>query len=225
MKTSLQGGLKLETEIDLRPYFIATVDKWYWIVGAAVAFALVAFGASSLRSPTYRSTALISIIQPQDEIQFDPRFENIEESQPLKAFPELAVSDAVLAELLDVTNTLDPQLTSVTDLRSIVDAETGSDPRIVRLVVKYENDEIAFSLVQEWASIFIDAANTAFGRQGAELLTFYEAQFENADTSLRMTEQEPSLFRKAICVIDWFSAYRLCKRHQNLHCRNNKPLP
>lgn len=187
----------METEIDLRPYFRATSDNWYWIVGVAVTFALIAFGISSLPSPMYRSTALISVIQPQDEIQFDPRFENVEESQPLKAFPELAVSDAILAKLIVFANAQDSQLQSMDQLRQIVKAEAGSDPRIIRLIVEHENNETAYSLAREWTSLFVDAANMAFGRQGTELLAYYEVQLEHAETSLNLTEQELIIFQES----------------------------
>ena len=83
----------MEEEIDLRPYIEALISKWYWIVGAAVVAGIVAFIVSSMLPPSYEATALVAVTQPTEIVEFDARIRSVDETQPLKAYPEIAMSD------------------------------------------------------------------------------------------------------------------------------------
>ncbi|MFN2245922.1 MAG: Wzz/FepE/Etk N-terminal domain-containing protein, partial [Candidatus Promineifilaceae bacterium] len=62
-----------DQEIDLRPYIEAVLNKWYWVVGAGVVFALIGVGIGLLRTQTFEATALVAITEPSQRVQFDPR--------------------------------------------------------------------------------------------------------------------------------------------------------
>ncbi|MFN2193253.1 MAG: Wzz/FepE/Etk N-terminal domain-containing protein, partial [Candidatus Promineifilaceae bacterium] len=53
-----------DQEIDLRPYIEAVLNKWYWVVGAGVVFALIGVGIGLLRTQTFEATALVAITEP-----------------------------------------------------------------------------------------------------------------------------------------------------------------
>jgi len=179
----------LEEEIDLRPYFEALITNWKWIIGAAIGAAVVALGISFLIPPTYEATALVAVTEPDQLVQFDPRFEALDETQPLKAYPELATSDQLLLSLLDVTDITLENIKNVEQLRSIVEAESGSDPSLVRLTVRYGNAREVANLTNKWADIFVRRINEIFGDQGGAQVTFFEEQLAEAKLELETAEQ------------------------------------
>ena len=72
----------MEEEIDLREYVEVLIRYWKWIVRAALAAAVVALVVSLLLPPTYEATALVAVTKPRYAMQFDPRFEILNDVQP-----------------------------------------------------------------------------------------------------------------------------------------------
>lgn len=177
----------MEEEIDLRPHIEALLTNWLWIAGTGFVLAVVVYVISLLISPTYQATALVAIAEPRQRVQFDARIETVAESQPLKAYPELALSDGVLTNLLaqdavDATMTLE-------ELQDILEAEAGSDPSLLRLVVSHQNPETAASIVNQWAELFVNWANQVYGFQGDAELLFFQEQLQQAEVDLTTSEQ------------------------------------
>lgn len=179
----------MEDEIDLRPYLEALLKNWKWILGAAILAAVVAFIASSLLPPTYEATALVAVTKPGQLVQFDPRFEAVAETQPLKAYPELAASDQVLQELLKEVSTIAPEINSLEDLRRATEASAGDDPSILRLTVTYGEPQITADIANLWADLFVVRANEVFGNQGGEQLDYFASQQGSAAQELARAEQ------------------------------------
>ena len=179
----------MEEEIDLRPYIEALISKWYWIVGAAVVAGVVAFIVSSFLPPSYEATALVAVTQPTEIVEFDTRIRALEDSQPLKAYPEIAMSDDLMLALLPEVSAFDPEIQSVEDLRELVEAATGADSNLVRLTVTHGDPEFAAGLVNQWAELFVTKSNQIYGTQGGDQLRFYEQQTEAAAVELNVAEQ------------------------------------
>jgi uncharacterized protein involved in exopolysaccharide biosynthesis len=176
-----------DQEIDLRPYIEAIIDKWYWILGLGFLAAIVAYGASSVKSPKYAATALVAITEPRQRVQFDPRIQTITENQPLQAYPELALSDELLSEMLD--HLPEHYELSLTDLGNKLEAEPGVDPTILRLTVSDESPATAAEMANIWAELFVNWANQIYGDQGDDQLIFFEEQLDEAGEKLAETEE------------------------------------
>lgn len=176
-----------EQEIDLRPYVEALVDKWYWIVGLGVLAAVVAYGASMLLTPTYEATALVAITEPRQRVQFDPRIQTVADNQPLQAYPDLALSDALLSKMLAQLPE-DYELT-LTALRKKLMAEPGRDPTLLMLTASDESPAKAAELANSWAGLFVDWANQIYGDQGDQQLLFFEEQLDEAGKKLKEADQ------------------------------------
>jgi len=176
-----------DQEIDLRPYVTAVMDKWVWILGMGIIAAVLGFVVSSLMAPTYEATALVAITEPRQRVQFDSRIQTVNDTQPLKAYPELALSDALLVDLLDQL----PEAGDITlvQLRSKLEAEPGSDPSLLKLTANDDSPELAARLANSWAGLFVVWANEIYGDQGDEQLLFFEAQLAEAGEELRISEQ------------------------------------
>ena len=176
-----------EQEIDLRPYIEALLKKWYWVVGAGIVGAIIGIAISFLMVPTYEATALVAIIEPRQRVQFDPRIQTVTDNQPLNAYPELALSDELLKNLLDqLPKEYDLTLTR---LRRKLEARPGDDPTVLRLTVSDDDPIQAAEMANIWAEFFVKWTNQIYGDQGNEQLVFFEQQFEEAENKLNEAEQ------------------------------------
>jgi polysaccharide biosynthesis transport protein len=179
----------LEEEIDLRPYLAALVKNWYWILGTGAVAALVALLISSLLPPTYEATALVAITRPRYVLQFDSRFQNVSNIQPVyRAYPELATSDGILQELRQANDNL-TRVETLTELRQTLSASAGADPSLIRLSVKGRDPQNVATLANSWADIYVQRANELFGNQNGEQVTFFTTQLALAATELERAQQ------------------------------------
>ena len=177
-----------DQEIDFRPYIEAIAGKWYWILGLGFLAGILAFGATSLLvAPTYEATALVSITEPRQRVQFDPRIVTVEENQPLRAYPEIAVSDELLEELIE--NLPEGSAISVQRLRSMLKASPGGDPSLLKLSVTNSDPALASNIANGWAEMFVSWANRVYGDSGEEQLFFFEQRLEDAETDLQAAEK------------------------------------
>ncbi len=176
-----------EQEIDLRPYLAAVADKKFWILGFGILGFVLGLALSSLLAPTYEATALIAVTLPRERVEFDDRIQTISDLQPLEAYPELALSDQMLVDLLAQIPA--DEMMTLTQLRRQVSASPGSDPSIVKLTVENTNPELAAEMANTWAALFVNWANQVYGYQGDEQLTFFEARLADAKGELESTEQ------------------------------------
>lgn len=181
----------MEEEIDLRPYIEAVIKHWYWIVGAAILAGIAAFIISSFIPPTYEAIALVAVIPSTDVVQFDERFREGADSQPLRAFPQLALSDQVLQTLLLKAENGQ----SVEDVRQQLDAEVGDDATILQLTAVSENPAEAADLVNSWAAVFVNWANNVYGEQGGDQARFFEERLVVANVELAAAEDALTEFQ------------------------------
>lgn len=177
----------MEEEIDLRPYINVLTKYWYVIIGVGVLTAVITFLILSLQPPRYEATSLVVAVNPQEVVEFDSRFRQIVSNQPLRGYPELALSDEVLQAVLTqqtVTN-----VTSTEDLRQMFTAETGDDLSIIRLQAVASQPEEAALLANTWASIFTARVNDIFSNRSGEQLSYFETQLQEAQSQLASAEE------------------------------------
>jgi len=180
----------LEEEIDLRAYAQVLLRRWKWIAALAVVAAVVALVASFLSPPTYGATALVVITQPRYVMRFDVKFETVNDiQQPYKAYPTLAMSDDLLAQVLAA---MDPPLPegeqNLTGFRSKLDAVSGSDPSVVELRVRHREAVSAAHIANTWAGVFVKRANELYAASDQDV-NFFAKQLADAEVALAQAEQ------------------------------------
>jgi polysaccharide biosynthesis transport protein len=182
----------LEEEIDLRPYVEAVVKRWPWVLGTAIALALVAFVVSSLLPPTYETIALVAITEPNQLVRFETGFQAVDDvvSRPLRAYPELAVSDELLQAVLTEVQASVPEEITLSQLQELTHAESGADPSLIRLAVRYHNPEVAALIANRWATLFVARANNVYGSAGGSQLTTFDTQLAQLTEELETVEQK-----------------------------------
>lgn len=180
----------MEDEIDLRQYVGVLICRWKWIVGLALVAAVTALVVSFLLPPTYEATALVAVTEPRYIMRFDLRFETVNDVQlAYKAYPELATSDDLLQGLLTRLNPLPQDVETAQDLGEMADAEPGTDPSMVRLIVRSEEPEEAARIANTWAELFVAQANAIYGAHSEEQVRFFESQLERAQLDLEAAER------------------------------------
>ncbi len=180
----------MEEEIDLRVYVEVLISNWKWIAGLALAAAVAAFAVSSLIPPTYEATALAAVTKPRYVMRFDPRFETVDSVQPVyNAYPELASSDDLVQDLLTSLGSLPEGVETARDLQEIIEARSGADPSMVRLVVSSQEPEEAARIANVWAGLFVTQANEIYGAHNEDQVGFFEGQLKRAQEELDAAEQ------------------------------------
>ncbi|HIE55436.1 MAG TPA: hypothetical protein EYP90_09695, partial [Chromatiaceae bacterium] len=177
----------MEEEINLQLYIEAIVQNWYWIIGAGILAAVLTYVALSLLPSTYKATAIIVILKPENIIEFDKRIRETENTQPLKALPQLATNNNILKDLL--AQSLSDEITSMNDLENVLEAKSGNDESIIQLSTTLQNPTDAAAITNTWADLFVSWANNVYGNNSEEQLRFFEDQLSVAQETLTESEQ------------------------------------
>jgi polysaccharide biosynthesis transport protein len=182
----------MDQDIDLREYIAVLFKYKFWIAGLAIGAAIVAFVVSLLLPPTYQATALVAVIKPKYEMQFDPRFQLVGTNllPPYKAYPLLAMGDELLAALIaDMGAGLAPELRTVEALRARLEAKNGADPSIVQLSARDGDPQRAAAIANRWAERLVAAANDLYA-PSEDQQAFYEQQQAEAEVHLAQAERD-----------------------------------
>ena len=180
----------MEDEIDLSKYFSVVLRHWKLVVGLAIISAVAALVVSFLMTPTYEATALVAITRPQFQLQFDSRIPTLpEQQQPYKAFPELAVSDALLTQVMTtLSSRLKPEDHNLATFQNRFDATAGADPSLIRLSVTGTDPQRIQAIANTWAGLYVTYTNELYQQQSSNA-TFFEAQAAEARSKLETAEQ------------------------------------
>lgn len=177
-------------EIDLRPFVKQLLRGWYILGGFGLVLALLAFVFSSLQTFNYQATALVVVTRPRYNLQFDPRFQTITSNPPpFGAYPELAMSDQLLQEVMNQAAIPAGSYETVEALADAVNARLGVDSSLIELTVKAPNAEIAAITANSWAELFVRHANALFSSQSDEAVATFELQLTQAQVNLAIAEQ------------------------------------
>lgn len=177
-------------EIDLRPFVKQLLRGWPILGSFGLALALLAFIFSSSQEVTYEATALVVVTRARYNLQFDPRFQTITSNPPpFGAYPELAMSDQLLQEVWNQAEVPAGTFETLEDLAAAVNARLGVDSSLIQLTVKAPDAEIAATIANSWAELFVRRANALFSSQSDEAVATFELQLAQAQTNLEAAEQ------------------------------------
>lgn len=196
----------MDEAIDLRPYVGALLNYWWVIVGGALLAGALALGFYFLSTPTYQATALVAVTEPAQRLQFDPRIEDtLETDQLLRSYPELAMSDELLAGLLpQLMEESDGRIDSLGALKARLEATAGTDARLLRLTARSIDPDLAAMMVNRWATTFVDTTNAVFFGSTVGGDTFYVDQLASTAEQLALAEQALVDFqaRNPLVIVD-----------------------
>lgn len=177
-----------ESKTNIRVYLEALLRKWYWILGAAVLGALLAFGFTRFRTPTYESTAIVLLSQSSIDLTLADRISTGWYQKPSLGFPLIAMSDSLLEDV--VKQLASDDIDSVPTLRSKLNAELHRDNTLLLLSASDENAAESAKIVNTWAEMFVRWVNADYSDQGDKNLQFYETTLEESRQVLEKAEQD-----------------------------------
>ena len=177
----------MEEEIDLRAYVVVLIRSWRWILGLALVTAVAAFAVSLLLPPTYEAPAVVIITEPRYQMQFDPRFETVDQWTPAyKAFPTLATSDEVLQRVLAAyapSPEAGIEAWKLRTLSGMVEATSEGDPSLVVLRVRSRSADDAAVIANLWADELARHGNEIYS-ESEDDVAFFEEQVAQAEQAL-----------------------------------------
>jgi polysaccharide biosynthesis transport protein len=179
----------MDDTFDFRPYADALLRRWRLIIGGTFLAGILAAALSFLIPPTYEASALVLLVVPRQVVQFDPRFENVDEPRPLPAYPQLASSDHIL-QMLQAQ--IAPELTerkTLRDLRDTTSVSALNDPTLLRLTVRHRDPAMAAFIANQWAALFVGQVNELLGDEGSQQVQFFRGQRDEARRHLAVAEQ------------------------------------
>jgi capsular polysaccharide biosynthesis protein len=176
----------MDETIDLRPY-VAALLRYVWLMGLAVLLAVIISIALFMMGDDYVATALVTVPEPAQQVQFDPRITtNLQSTQLLTAYPRLALSDDLLTRLLPLATELsDGTITSISELDDVLQVSSSTDVRLVSLTAKLPEPQAAADLANAWAEEFMATIDNVYGRNGAD---FFMDQVSQANAELQAAE-------------------------------------
>jgi uncharacterized protein involved in exopolysaccharide biosynthesis len=184
----------LEEEIDLRPYIREILAKLKWIAPIALVIMILSFVLLSRQPDRFTATAILLLVDEQNQIRFDPRITELEDEEPVRALPEIATSDRVMFEML---NQMDlPTVRSVNQLQGMLNAELGSDPRLLRLSVTDTEPAAASQIANVWAEVVMNQVNGIYGNQNNNDILFYEQQLAQSEAAYETAAENLVAFQE-----------------------------
>lgn len=214
----------MEEVIDLRPYLQIIIRNTKWIVSTAFIFAIVTFFVIRSSPEIYEASALIIILGESDIFQFDPRIQTIPGNEPNNALPELAISSNLLLELLESDTLSGSGIETLDDLQKILQAETGSDRSLIRLIVKNADRSLAARIANRWAELFVNQANSIYGTQSDEKVLFFQEQLSQSKTELETAESNLIEFQQINRTDIISNTLAFYNEEQSLHLNNQQSL-
>jgi uncharacterized protein involved in exopolysaccharide biosynthesis len=156
---------------------------------------LLGFIFSLIQTPNYEATAIIAITELRQDVVFDNRITSREDAQPLRGLPELAISDTILLNLLEVLDIPFAQDMTVTHLRAYLRAKPGDDLHLLRLTATTSNPKDSAILANTWAENFVEWINLTYGQGGEDKVVFFETQLSQSKQNLETVEQSLILYQ------------------------------
>src|SRR5205085_9561165 len=170
----------------------ALLRHWRMIVVLTVLAALAGFIAGSSAKPAYRATALVSLADLPYTIRLDQV--NQKSAIAVRTYPDLAISDEVLAKLLETARAALPaKVTTVSQLRARLKAETASDPALLRLSAVDEEPANAMTVANTWAALLAERAAALYGPDTGQIAQ-YQQQLTLAKQALDQAERAVAAF-------------------------------
>lgn len=158
-------------DIDLRPYVIAIVRRWPWIIGAALLAGLLAVGVTSMLPKTYTATASVLMFIRQTGSQVGSAepilsIETIDVNSRRQGLLGLAENSAIEARIPpDVLARVTPPdyKPGMIVERDYINITANGD--LLTVTARAETPQQAQELANVWASTYVDYTKTLYTDQ------------------------------------------------------------
>ncbi|MDD5367646.1 MAG: GNVR domain-containing protein [Anaerolineaceae bacterium] len=179
-----------EIEIDLKKWIRILIRNWPWILVITIVPGLIAFLLSTLGSKSYEATSLVAITKPQYVLNFDPRFQTVQNlTQNYGAYQELATNDELLVSMFSIWKDRPTSIQTLDDLRKILKVTSKSDPSLIALSATLPDPKQAAALTNLWTTLYISKAKGIYGGQNTNQVEYFQSELKNSTNVLENAEQ------------------------------------
>lgn len=169
-------------EIDLKKIIRTLFDKKFWIIGVTLAIGLAVFLFFFLKPDEFESKAMIALIQPRYEAQFDSDITTTDPAMPGEALiTNAALSNEIVQQLF--TEWSEPQKDEMSldsFKENALKVSLESKGAVVTLSVKANTPEEAARLANLWADLTTKLLNSTYYGIDEAQVVYFQDQLEQA---------------------------------------------
>ncbi len=181
-----------EDEIDLRPYLVAILKKWWQIGLVALALAAAVFAFTFSQPPKYESTATMIVTYREARLELAQEFTTEMISKDYRgrmdAYLVIANSDAIAQDSFNALREQLPEsVKNASELKKKININFSGDA--IKISARDKSPEIAALIANTWAQKTVATINTVYNTNLpiVEIQTQLEnarANYQNAQSAL-----------------------------------------
>jgi capsular polysaccharide biosynthesis protein len=170
-----------DDEIDLRPYLLALLRRWWVIVLLGAIAGAAALGFSLVQKRTYTSVATILVTRTSATLSLAEQFPTIRETPDttsrMSAFLSIAQNDSIVTKVFNqVKGQLSPQEQQIDVFKGEVTVSNQGDA--ILITATSYSPEVAADIANRWARETVASINSAYS--STEPLTDLQAERDAA---------------------------------------------
>lgn len=169
-------------EIDIKQLIKKLVSKWIWIFAAALLIGVSTFLFFFLKKDIYESKAIIALVQPKFQAEFDSKITTSDLVMPSEGFlTDAVLSNDIVQELFSAwTNPEKNEIPLENFVKNNLSVTLNSKGAVIVLAVKAETAQEATDLANLWAELAVRQINTTYFGIDADQVVYFEEQIESA---------------------------------------------
>lgn len=169
-------------EIDIKQMIKKLVSKWFWIFAAALLIGVSTFLFFFLKKDAYESKAMIALVQPRFQAEFDSNITTSNLAMPSEGFlTDAVLSNEIAQELFSAwTNPEKNEIPLEKFVKNNLSVTLNSKGAVIVLAAKAETAQEAADLSNLWAELAVRQINTTYFGIDADQVVYFEEKIESA---------------------------------------------
>ncbi len=186
-----------DDEINLKPYLLGILRRWYVVLLVALLGATAAMIMANLGPDSYSATATVLAFGERPNFQFDPRYSTsnvfvLDRYSRREGLKELVINPAIESQIPpEVIAQLELDEYKLGDLTGRISAETNAD--IITISASGKSPENAQLLANAWAKAYVKYINALYGVDSTAIM-ISEQQVAEAEASYAAAQSELETF-------------------------------
>jgi len=154
-----------EDEIDLRPYVLALLHRWWVVVLLGVIAAAAGMGFSQSQNKTYTASATILVTRTSATLSLAEQFPTVKEpvdtNSRMVAFLSIAQNDSIVIKVYDQVKDLPSSpVHNPADLKKMVTVSNQGDAILITATT--HSPQMAADIANSWAKETVASINSAY---------------------------------------------------------------
>ena len=169
-------------EIDIKKLIKKLVSKWVWIFATALIIGLSTFMFFFLKKDVYQSKAIIALVQPRYQAEFESNIATSSPAMPSEGFlTDTVLSSEIVQTLFSAwSNPEKNEIALEKFVENNLSVTLNSKGAVIVLAAKADTAQEAADLANLWADLAVKRINTTYFGIDADKVFYFEEQIESA---------------------------------------------